>query len=82
MDAIRDSLNEKVEEGMISISMNTSPVFSDGESAGSLMIVNSDVNRYPISVEISRNDTGEVIYTCLLYTSSFLFYGLIIEREY
>ena len=27
------------------------------------MIVNSDVNRYPISVEISRNDTGEVIYT-------------------
>lgn len=63
MDAIRDSLNEKVEEGMINISMNTSPVFSDGESAGSLMIVNSDVNRYPISVEISRNDTGEVIYT-------------------
>ena len=63
MDAIRDSLNEKVEEGMINISMNTSPVFSVGESAGSLMIVNSDVNRYPISVEISRNDTGEVIYT-------------------
>ena len=63
MDAIRDSLNEKVEEGMINISMNTSPVFSDGEAAGGLMIVNSDVNRYPISVEISRNDTGEVIYT-------------------
>ena len=27
LDAIRDSLNEKVEEGMINISMNTSPVF-------------------------------------------------------
>ena len=63
MDAIRDSLNEKVEEGMINISMNTSPVFSDGESAGSLMIVNDDINRYPLSVEITRNDTGEVIYT-------------------
>ena len=63
LDAIRDSLNEKVADGMINISMNTSPVFSDGESASSLMIVNSDVNRYPISVEISRNDTGEVIYT-------------------
>ena len=59
MDAIRDSLNEKVEEGMINISMNTSPVFSDGESAGSLMIVNDDINRYPISVEITRNDTGD-----------------------
>ena len=43
--------------------MNTSPVFSDGESAGSLMIVNEDINRYPISVEITRNDNGEVIYT-------------------
>ena len=63
LDAIRDSLNEKVEEGMINISMNTSPVFSDGESAGSLMIVNEDINRYPISVEITRNDSGEVIYT-------------------
>ena len=63
LDAIRDSLNEKVEEGMINISMNTSPVFSDGESTGSLMIVNEDINRYPISVEITRNDNGEVIYT-------------------
>ncbi len=63
LDAIRDSLNEKVEDGMINISMNTSPVFSDGESAGSLMIVNEDINRYPLSVEITRNDSGEVIYT-------------------
>ena len=63
LDAIRDSLNEKVEEGMINISMNTSPVFSDGESAGSLMIVNEDINRYPLSVEITRNGNGEVIYT-------------------
>ena len=63
LDAIRDSLNEKVADGMINISMNTSPVFSDGESAGSLMIVNEDINRYPISVEITRNDTGEIIYT-------------------
>ena len=41
----------------------TSPVFSDGKSEGSLMIVNEDINRYPISVEITRNDNGEVIYT-------------------
>lgn len=32
LDAIRDSLNEKVADGMINISMNTSPVFSDGET--------------------------------------------------
>ena len=63
LDAIRDSLNEKVADGMINISMNASPVFSDGESAGCLMIVNEDINRYPLSVEITRNDSGEVIYT-------------------
>ena len=63
LDAIRDSLNEKVADGMINISMNTSPVFSDGEAKGSLMIVNEDINRYPISVEITRNDNGEVVYT-------------------
>ena len=62
MDAIRDSLNEKVEEGMINISMNTSPVFADGTSKGSLMIVNEEVNNYPQVVEISRDDTGELIY--------------------
>ena len=61
-DEIIAGLNEKVEEGMINISMNTSPVFADGTSKGSLMIVNDDINRYPLSVEITRNDTGEVIY--------------------
>ena len=61
-DEIIAGLNEKVEAGMINISMNTSPVFSDGESEGSLMIVNEEVNNYPQVVEISRDDTGELIY--------------------
>ena len=56
------SLNEKVEEGMINISMNTSPIFRDGTSEGNLMIVNEGINRYPQMVEITRNDTGETIY--------------------
>jgi len=56
------SLNEKVEAGMINISMNTSPVFSDGSCEGNLMIVNEEVNNYPQIVEITRNDTGETIY--------------------
>ena len=56
------SLNEKVEAGMINISMNTSPVFSDGSSEGNLMIVNEEVNNYPQIVEVTRNDTGETIY--------------------
>lgn len=61
-DKIIDSLNRKVEEGMINISMNTTPVFADGKSFGNLMIVNEEINRYPQIVEIKRNDTDEVIY--------------------
>jgi hypothetical protein len=62
-EEIIDSLNEKVEAGMINISMNTTPVFSGGKSKGNLMIVNEGVNLYPQVVEITRNDTGAVIYT-------------------
>ena len=61
-ESIVASLNEKVEEGMINISMNTSPNFPNGTSEGNLMIVNESINRYPQIVEIIRNDTGEVIY--------------------
>ncbi len=61
-DKIIASLNEKVEEGMINISMNTTPNFANGTSAGNLMIVNEGINRYPQVVEIMRNDTNEVIY--------------------
>lgn len=61
-DEIIAALNEKVEQGMINISMNTTPIFSDGTAEGNLMIVNEGVNNYPQVVEIIRNDTQEKIY--------------------
>lgn len=62
-EEISAALNEKVEEGYINISMNTSPVFADGKSQGNMMIVNEAVNRYPQKVVISLSETGETIYT-------------------
>ena len=62
VNKIVEGLNEKVEDGMINISMNTSPIFANGTSTGNLMIVNETVNRYPQVVEIVRSDTGETIY--------------------
>lgn len=62
VDDIVAGLNEKVEAGYINISMNTSPVFEDGTSAGNLMIVNETINNYPQKVVITRDDTQEVIY--------------------
>ena len=62
-EEIVDSLNEKVEDGYINISMNAAPVFADGQSEGNLMIVNESINRYPQQVTIILADTGETIYT-------------------
>ena len=61
-EEIQAELNQKVQEGMINISMNTSPVFENGKAEGNLLIVNSTVNNYPQIVYIVRKDTGEEIY--------------------
>ena len=61
-DEIQKELNQKVEEGMINISMNTSPIFADGTAEGNLLIVNSEANNYPQIVYIIRKDTGDEIY--------------------
>ena len=61
-EEIQAELNQKVEEGMINISMNTSPTFPSGKEKGNLFIVNSEVNNYPQVVYILRKDTGEEIY--------------------
>lgn len=61
-EEIQKELNEKVAQGMINISMNTSPVFEDGKAKGNLLIVNSEVNNYPQIVYIVRNDNNQEIY--------------------
>lgn len=61
-EEIQEELNQKVEEGMINISMNTAPVFDTGTSEGNLLIVNSERNNYPQVVYIIRSDTQEEIY--------------------
>ena len=61
-EEIAERLNQKVEEGMIKISMNTAPYFENGTAEGNVMIVNEDINLYPQQVEFIRNDTQEVIY--------------------
>ena len=62
-EEITEALNNKVAEGMINISMNTAPVFADGQAKGNLMIVNALLNTYPQRVELYCNDTAALIYT-------------------
>ncbi len=62
VEEIQEELNKKVEDGMINISMNTSPVFENGTSEGNLSIINKEINKYPQVVEIYLDDTKELIY--------------------
>lgn len=57
------ALNEKVQEGMINISMNTNPIFETGTSLGTLMITNSASNRYPQLIEIYTKDDNVLVYS-------------------
>lgn len=56
-------LNRVVEEGMFNISIASVVEFDNGQSEGEVKIENSPANHYLMQVEITRNDTGEVIYT-------------------
>ena len=62
-EEIQQELNRVVDESSMAISINGNPVFTDGRSEGTLQIENSPANHYAQLVVITRNDTGERIYS-------------------
>lgn len=56
------ALNEKVKEGMITISMATQVNFADGTSDGELKISNDAENIHPQVVEITLAEDGTMLY--------------------
>jgi hypothetical protein len=60
---IQAELNRVVEEGMLHISINTTPVFPDGKSEGNLEIENVPNNHYLMRVEIADSDNGDLLYS-------------------
>ena len=61
-EEIQAALNEVVEEGNLSISINANPVFPTGDSEGTLKIENGPQNLYGQQVVITLDETGEEIY--------------------
>lgn len=59
---IQEMMNRKVDESMLSISINSSPEFEDGKSKGTLRIENSASNRYNMKVRIRLNEGDKEIY--------------------
>ena len=60
-DTIEES-EDKQKESMISVEIDAYPVFEDGTGEGNLNIVNPATNSVYLEVEITRDDTEEVIY--------------------
>lgn len=61
-DKVSD-LNKRVEDGMITISMNADPAFETASSKGNLLIENSEKNKHPQVVQIYTKDDNKLIYT-------------------
>ena len=58
-----DELNALAKQGMLTMAINTEPVFASGTAKGNLLIENDPANRCAQVVQIFREDTGELIYT-------------------
>lgn len=57
-----EDLDKIVDEGMLTFSINSTPVFENGGAPGNLMIENPDINNNRFTVTITRDDTGETVY--------------------
>lgn len=62
-EEIQAELDRFVEEGMMNISIASVIEFENGGAEGEVKIENSPANHYLMQVEITLNDTGEVVYT-------------------
>ncbi|BBM17037.1 hypothetical protein G15_0678 [Enterococcus avium] len=60
---LKKMAKEKVDRSKFNMVIAPEATFESSDKAGELMIQNPAHNAYPVNVEITRNDTGELIYT-------------------
>ena len=59
---IQELLDKKLSESMLAISINSTPVFKNGTSKGTLRIENAPNNRYNMKVRITLDQDSREIY--------------------
>lgn len=62
-EEVRERLQQAVDESMLAIKINANPMFANGSESGALSIENPANNNYKFQVEITLDDTKEIIYT-------------------
>lgn len=76
-DATDQRVSERAQEiadaNYFTLQINPEAIFEDGQSTGSIEIVNPGTNVYPIAVDISLLSSGEVIYSSgAIYPNQFV----------
>lgn len=61
-EEIQAAIDQVVEDGMFNISITSVAEFEDGTSEGEIKIENAPNNPYLMQVDITRDDTGELVY--------------------
>lgn len=74
---ISERAQELADANYFTLQINPEAVFENGRSRGSFEIVNPGTNVYPIAVDITINDTKEVI-----YSSGAIYPNQLIEEVY
>ena len=62
-EEVQAELDKIVEEGMFNISINSTVTMATGSDEAELRIENIEANHHLMSVEITLDDTGQVLYT-------------------
>lgn len=61
-EQIEAELTQKVSEKEVAFAINAQPVFADGQAKGNILFENPTSNNKLTRVEITRDDTGELLY--------------------
>lgn len=61
-EEIREQMQKIADASQFSFKINAKPVFENGRSEGNLRIENPSYNVYPMVVQITLDETGEIIY--------------------
>lgn len=59
---LKAQMQRAADKAQFSYKLNARPVFKDGKSEGNWEIENPNYNVYPIVIQVTLDDTGEIIY--------------------
>lgn len=69
-----DALQQKIDDSMFTINVNSQPIFKNGSSKGKIDIVNNPGNQYPCKLLLVLDEDESELYRCddLIYPEQYI----------